>query len=411
MTRLLPASIWPANFLVALIACAPDSTSGMTPDVEPDQIGAQDTHATDAPDSAQVDTDSTDSTCGPREALGSRSGPILGGTTTWNPEVLPLDDARALAVGGLFTSYDGSTELSCTATLVAPRVVLTAAHCLVVSPQRTLRADQVEFAVGADLATPRFVFEASAVHVHPSYSYWSDVADNDVAIIILAEDATVALGAEIAPVPINCGALVRDGFVNQRIQVVGYGATDRFGRVFGTKQLWAVETIVALSSTAITVDGGGSQGVCYGDSGGPAMFLRDGVIRVVGVLSLGDPICGNRDDFVRTDTECSFLSQHIPACGGVTERGSCSGPIAEYCEDGALIKDDCGARGATCTTDADGRARCDAAPDPCNGESFAGRCAGDTVIWCEANAVQTRDCAACSSTCATHGTTGLSDCQ
>ncbi len=367
---------------------------------------------------AETDTSSpdlapdTDPACeGPRQALGTRSGAIVGGTDRWTTDVLPLAERQALAVGGVFTRVNGLDELSCTGTLIAPRVMLTAAHCLVVSPQRILGPGSVRFGVGPDLATPVATFAAAEVHVHPDYDYWADEADNDVAIVVLAEDAVEALDGAIAPVPVNCDPLVRASFVNERLQVVGYGATDRFGNVFGTEQLWAVETIVDLSSSDFTVDGGGVAGVCYGDSGGPAMFLLDGTIKVVGVLSLGDAICGRRDFFVRVDNECAFLDTHLPTCAPGTDAGTCEGNVAEHCESGVTVKDDCAARGEVCGADEGGVARCRPAPDTCNGETFAGRCDGDTVIWCEAGAIQQRDCGACSKSCGTDAAAGTVDCQ
>lgn len=402
--------------IVTIGACSPGGSA-----LSSNSADATDTSDTSIPDNRDAfDTDALTPdqspdihpACeGPRQALGTRFGAIVGGTDRWTDDVLPLTEPQALAVGGVFTGSGGSEELSCTGTLVAPRVMLTAAHCLMVSAQRVLDPSQVRFGVGPDLATPVAVFSASEVHVHPDYSYWSDEADNDVAVVVLAEDAVQALGGAITPVPLNCDPLVRAGFVNERLQVVGYGATDRFGYVFGTEQLWAVETIVGLSGSDFTVDGGGVAGVCYGDSGGPAMFLLDGTIKTVGVLSLGDAICGRRDFFVRVDAECNFLSRYIPDCEPGTSAGACIGNTAEHCESGVTVKDDCAARGELCATNATGSSRCGPAPDPCNGETFAGRCDGDTVIWCEAGAIQRRDCGECGKACGSDDATGNVDCR
>jgi len=415
MLRTLVATPLFVITLITLAACSPGG-SGLG-SVSGDIAELADTSGEDAnidaPDTSAPDQGpDSDSACeGPRQALGTRSGAIVGGTDRWTDEVLPLDERQALAVGGVFTRVGGLDELSCTGTLIAPRVMLTAAHCLMVSPQRILGPDSVRFGVGPDLATPVATFSAAEVHVHPDYDYWGDEADNDVAIVVLAEDAVAALDGDIAPVPVNCDPLTRAGFVNELLQVVGYGATDRFGNVFGTEQLWAVETIVDLSSSDFTVDGGGVAGVCYGDSGGPAMFLLDGTIKVVGVLSLGDAICGRQDFFVRVDNECAFLEPYLPTCAPGTSLGACVGNTAEYCQSGVTVKDDCATRGEVCGTDDGGVSRCQPAPDRCDGETFAGRCDGDTVIWCEAGAIQRRDCAACGATCGTDLTSGTVDCR
>ena len=383
---------------LALGACGSDGPStGATLD-----IGATDTAVADGAGSDTVPSDTEQLACGaPREAIATRTDPIVGGTGTWTPAVLPLTAAQALAVGGVLVDSGGwGLEILCTATLVAPNVVLTAAHCIVTSPHSELSAAEVAFGVGADLASPRHVFPASAVYVHPDYDYWASDASHDVAILVLEEDATAVLGAEIAPVPVHCAALASAGFVGEPIQVVGYGALDKWGEEYGTERQWAVETIVALSSLDFTVDGGGVQGVCYGDSGGPAMVVRDGAIRVVGVLSWGDELCGYEDHFVRTDHECAFISPHLPACGAVTDGGSCVGATATYCASGSVVSDDCGARGEVCALDATGRARCAAAPDPCAGESAAGRCDGAVAVYCASNAVVREDCGARGERCA-----------
>jgi hypothetical protein len=341
--------------------------------------------------------------CGPaREPLDTQAGAIVGGLTTWNPAILPLSSAQALAVGALLSDGPGASfDIECTASLVAPKVVLTAAHCVVTSPTKTTPASALSFGVGADMAKPVHVFQVAEVHAHPAYDYWGDDASHDVAILVLAKDAVATLGASIEPLPIHCGALSKTGFVGTTMQVVGYGATDTWGEVFGTARLWATELVTALSSLDFTVDGQGTQGVCYGDSGGPGMRVQAGGVAIVGVLSWGDTQCGREDHFVRTDHECSFLMPYLPACGAVTALGSCSGQVARYCADDAVVEDDCVALGASCAVNAAGEARCVAktVEDPCAGETASGRCDGDSVVRCEGDAVVREECGAAGHLC------------
>ncbi len=87
-------------------------------------------------------------------------------------------------------------------------------------------------------------------------------------------------------------------------------------------------------------------------------------------------------------------------CGGETFEGRCDGDSLVWCENQQVKTADCAARGLDCGYQDDSVGNnCVAAapaPDPCGGETWAGRCDGDTLIWCEANAVQQ---ATCNGTC------------
>ena len=398
----------------ALSACGGDRATGAGVAADTAVVVGGDTVGGDVvDDTGTLGADTVVAACGEaRQPLGTVSSAIVNGSASWDPDVVRLDDARGLAVGAVIVSYDSGDEIDCTGTLIAPRVVLTAAHCVMRNASNTFSASRLSFAVGNDVATPRATFAVSEVHRHPSYDYWGYDASHDVAILVLATSATDELGDAIAPIPVNCGAISSAGFVGESIQVVGYGATDKQGEVYGSEQKWAVEELVGLSNLDFTVDGNNLAGVCYGDSGGPALFeLQGGAASVVGVLSWGEDPCTREDHFVRTDHECDFINGYLPACGAVTASGSCDGDVAEFCASDAVVRVDCAAKGEVCQANADGDARCAApAVDPCGGETFAGRCDGATAVWCQDGAVQTRACAPCQLGCGWVEALGGVDC-
>jgi hypothetical protein len=67
-------------------------------------------------------------------------------------------------------------------------------------------------------------------------------------------------------------------------------------------------------------------------------------------------------------------------CGEVTERGSCEGQVATWCDGLGLHQEDCAANGDACQVDAcaDGAYCC----PTCEGLGTAGRCDGNQVSYC-----------------------------
>jgi hypothetical protein len=85
-------------------------------------------------------------------------------------------------------------------------------------------------------------------------------------------------------------------------------------------------------------------------------------------------------------------------CNGETYQGRCDGSTLVWCEQNQVKQSNCGARGMGCAWQSDDVGHnCVAAPaappvDPCNGESYQGRCDGNTLIWCENQTVRRVNC-------------------
>jgi V8-like Glu-specific endopeptidase len=182
-----------------------------------------------------------------------------------------------------------ASPVTCTGTLVAPRVVLTAAHCV-----ENADAPQVLSVVFAPeparaLASERV--RAVDGRLHPAWR----AGENDIGVLILAGDAPVA------PVPLDGAALPAD-IVGRTLRVVGFGMDDAGmtgNRRSGTARVTAIEagTFSMEAAPGMT---------CGGDSGGPSFLESDGAERLVGVTSFGDLAC-TRGTNTRVDVHAAFL--------------------------------------------------------------------------------------------------------
>src|SRR5581483_7418408 len=200
---------------------------------------------------------------------------VIGGTPdAGDPAVVALEPAQ------------------CTGTLVASRVVLTAAHCLWGRDPAQLTA-----VFGADVHGRGRRIAVIDGRLAPDWS--PTTQENDLALLLLAEPA-----AGVAPVPLLRSA-IDDHLLGATLRLVGFGQDRR--KESGTTRL------VAYLATTI-VDGGGPAMTCLGDSGGPALLALGGTEYLAAVTSRGDAAC--RLFAVRTRVDpyvAGFIQPYIDA--------------------------------------------------------------------------------------------------
>lgn len=300
------------------------------------------------------------------------------------------------AVGAL--TVDG--QMYCTGTVIAPRKVVTAAHCVV-----GVSASRMKFVIGSDITHPDARIQVSQMIAHPDYD--SQSIRNDIALVMLVQDAPVTPMGVLDGMDAN--------WVGASLFFVGYGVNNGYQQTgAGLKRaVWIPISEVYPAAFRYDHD---QVNTCNGDSGGPAFHLtQGGDYLLAGVTSYGDAYCTSYGVDTRVDAFRDFLGLDSGGdqnpCGQETYEGRCDGSTVIWCQDSQVYQQDCAETGMGCDYDpARDYYGCIRSDDPCQGETFDGRCEGNLVIWCENEEVKSIDCSTSQAHCGYNSSKGFYDC-
>lgn len=241
------------------------------------------------------------------------------------------------------------TATRCSSTLIAPRTLLTAAHCVdpVMRGEASLIITASNAPTAAQMNPSNTVFVVET-RLHPRWNAAAGLGD-DLALLLL-ETAPNASAS-----PWNRQSL--SGLGGEAVRVVGYGADAPDGGT-GTKRT-ANLTIRQFTAELISLGDFVATGLCHGDSGGPTFHtFGDGVERLVGVHSFTrTEDCLDGAD-TRVDTQAAFILQWLSereencAANFVCAVGSCLAADPDCAPFGSACQAAWECRGRRCVGDA-----------------------------------------------------------
>jgi secreted trypsin-like serine protease len=283
-------------------------------------------------------------TCATAAHAGGASASIVNGKAATIEEFPSLAYVQA---------DEGKHGFSCTGTVVAPRVILTAGHC-VEDPETGRITPASDYLVATGVADPSKsgpgnVFHVAEAHAFPDFDPGALRGDAALLILTAPTPAPPLPFAGAADAPLFEGGAI--------VQLAGWGLTSANAKQ-APKSLRTTTTMVQGStlcknktrsyyppySPAVQLctlaPGAKKSGGCFGDSGGPVIAHRaDGSPVELGIVSTGAPGCNPSlpNVFTRADYVGAWIAQWIAAAetGAPPPVVNAAGPLPRMSEETA----------------------------------------------------------------------------
>ncbi len=249
------------------------------------------------------------------DELGSHSQFIINGA----------DDNSDTSVVMLLSQESGSTVAHlCTAEVISPTVLLTAAHCVDAN-------SDTQFYVfkGADLDHPSGSDWLGVREVHPNGDFNISKLYNghDIGVVVLSQPTS------LNPMPFNRSAM-NSSWTGSSVRLVGYGTSDPAGQKGAGRKRSANTVLGRVTSYLFNVGDSGGQN-CHGDSGGPALMKIAGIENIIGVTSFGTDPCDEGGYDTRVDLYASWIDHYLhpdATCTPNCKAGSCDDGCGGTCD-------------------------------------------------------------------------------
>lgn len=265
----------------------------------------------------QVDLSSNES-----RSAEQTSQAIIGGT------IVPA--GRDPAVVSMALGYGGRYQSLCTGTLIGPKTVITAAHCIYANGTNSAYYAAFGTTVSSPTSTVRVVNQVK----NPQYSG----QNNDFGLLQLERPVVNVPIVRLNETPLTAA------MVGLAVRHSGFGVTDGTTQTgSGTKR--EVTTPLRRIMSGSFESGAQGKQTCQGDSGGPAFMVLPGETeeKLVGTVSYGDQGCQQYGVDMRVDTAVSWIRQTMARWEEPT------------CEEDGLCKQGCPVIDQDCACMADGQ--------------------------------------------------------